>query len=202
MSLLPFSALVLFSGCFLLAVGYDGIVWTKTVVGKLQQKDSNNMELPDVSETWKVYGAQQSTLRLQQPDYELAEQDEIEEEKEEKKQGDAADSEERKRKLPKGKSLAATGAAASSSFSSSNISFRNELHSFGQKTRLHMIIEDAAQLHSLNPTNPVLHSYDLVSVSATNEKFFHSCCSHESVDIVVIEAARKLPFYLKKPSIK
>lgn len=55
---------------------------------------------------------------------------------------------------------------------------------------------------SQNATNSTLQSYDLVSVSSSNEKLFHSCCSHESVDIVVIEGSRKLPFYLKKPAIK
>ena len=53
-----------------------------------------------------------------------------------------------------------------------------------------------------SPANATLQSYDLVSVFASNEKMFHACCSHESVDIVVIEASRKLPFYLKKPAIK
>ena len=53
-----------------------------------------------------------------------------------------------------------------------------------------------------NTTNVALQSYDIVSVASSNEKLFHACCSHESVDIVVIEAARKLPFYLKKPQTK
>lgn len=53
-----------------------------------------------------------------------------------------------------------------------------------------------------SPGSSTLHSYDIVSVGTSNEKLFHAACSHESVDIVVIDGAHKMPFYLKKPAIK
>lgn len=137
------------------------------------------MEFVDVSEAWRAYGAQQSLLRVKQPDYHLP--------------AAASDAV---------AASAATPAAAASSSSSSSASSSlpsAPLSSFLQKSRIHFVLDELSLLHSLNPANAVLQSYDLVSVSTANEKVFHACCSHESVDLISLDSRGKQPFYLKKP---
>jgi hypothetical protein len=166
--------------CLAIQLGYDGIVWSKTVTSKLTAKDACTMELPNVDDVWREHGSQQGLLRVRRPDYDLG----------------------------GGSTTAAAGEGASAAASSSAApaasasAFASSSSSFQQKTRVHVLIEDASQLHSLSVSNAALQSYDVVSVSSANEKLFHACCSHESVDIVTIEGAHKMPFYLKKPAIK
>jgi len=165
--------------CLAIQLGYDGIVWSKTVTSKLTAKDACTMELPNVDEVWREHGSQQGLLRVRRPDYDLGGSTTA-------VAGEGASV---------AASSSATPAASASAFSSASSSFQ-------QKTRVHVLVEDASQLHSLSVSNAALQSYDVVSVSSANEKLFHACCSHESVDIVTIEGAHKMPFYLKKPAIK
>ena len=181
-------------------LGYDGIVWSRTVTGKLTPKDANNMECVDVAEVWRTHGAQQSLLRLKQPDYHMPSNKDKEDSA---TIAAAASAVAASAAVPAAAAAASSAAASSSSASAASASapFPATSHGFGQKSRIHFVIEDAGQLHSLNPANATLQSYDVVSVFTSQEKLFHSCCSHESVDIVVVEASRKMPFYLKKPAI-
>lgn len=186
-------------------VGYDGIVWTRIVSGKLTAKHTNDIELPDVRTSVRQFAAQQSTLRLKQPDYALAEEEARDDANAAATAAAAtadddatdASSNPKKRKRPASAGIVSSAIASTSAATASDSSF-----SFLQKTRLHLIIDDASQLHSLNPHNPVLQSYDIISVVAATEKLFHACCGHESVDIITIESARKMHFYLKKPAMK
>jgi len=200
-------------------LGYDGIVWCKTITGKITAKDTNTMEAVDVSDVWRVSGPQQSVLRLRRPDHMLhaaiGKVDPVAASEQKKAAVDDEDATMTDAKMEESSS-SSTSAPASSAAASSVASITAAIaspvapiipnvapntHGFIQKFRLHINIDDASQLHSLNPSNAALQSYDLISVSAANEKLFLAACSHESVDIVVLEAARKLPFYLKKPPI-
>lgn len=107
-------------------LGYDGIVWTRTVTTKLTNKDACAMDLPDVADTWKTFGSQQAVLRLKQADYLMT--DEV---------ANAASA------------GAASAAAAASPAIAASSSAPMNAYGFQQKTRLHLVIEDASQLHSL-----------------------------------------------------
>jgi ribonuclease P/MRP protein subunit RPP1 len=73
---------------------------------------------------------------------------------------------------------------------------------FRQYTRITVAMEDAAQVHTLNPTNPILRSYDIFAVRPTSEKAFQAAClTLEGVDIISLDLSTRLPFQLKRPYI-
>ncbi|KAJ1330612.1 hypothetical protein BSLG_009064 [Batrachochytrium salamandrivorans] len=49
--------------------------------------------------------------------------------------------------------------------------------------------------------NPVLKSFDIISVQPTTEKLFQASCQHLDVDIVSLDMGARLPFFLRHPTV-
>jgi len=69
---------------------------------------------------------------------------------------------------------------------------------FQQKFRLNLELSDVSALPAA--TNS-LTSWDIVAARASNESMFHSLCSFDCIDLIIIDSASKLGFHLKRPSI-
>ncbi len=67
--------------------------------------------------------------------------------------------------------------------------------------RLNVVVEDPAFNFKLNLDNPIVASYDLVSVQPANEKTFQTACKESEVDIITIHAEERLPFLLKNTTV-
>ncbi|XWS71751.1 hypothetical protein CRYUN_Cryun03dG0165700 [Craigia yunnanensis] len=73
---------------------------------------------------------------------------------------------------------------------------------FRQYTRLTVCIDTASQSQALNSGNPVLKTYDIVSVRPLNQNAFDHACEKAEVDIISINFSDKVPFRLKLPMVK
>eukprot|EP00455_Lapot_gusevi_P041291 TRINITY_DN4772_c0_g2_i2.p1 TRINITY_DN4772_c0_g2~~TRINITY_DN4772_c0_g2_i2.p1 ORF type:complete len:334 (+),score=50.82 TRINITY_DN4772_c0_g2_i2:71-1072(+) len=83
----------------------------------------------------------------------------------------------------------------------SSLRFETKHGAFRQLKRLTVVLEETAQIQSLNISNPVLKTYDLIAVKPTDEKLFHLACHQLEVDIICLDMSQKLPFYIKRPSV-
>ncbi|XP_062081937.1 protein GAMETOPHYTE DEFECTIVE 1 [Humulus lupulus] len=73
---------------------------------------------------------------------------------------------------------------------------------FRQYTRLTVNADSPSQAQVLNSGNPILKTYDLVSVRPLNQTIFDQACERLEVDIIAIDFSEKLPFRLKLPMVK
>ncbi|KAF4359280.1 hypothetical protein G4B88_024244 [Cannabis sativa] len=73
---------------------------------------------------------------------------------------------------------------------------------FRQYTRLTVNADSPSQAQALNSGNPILKTYDLVSVRPLNQTIFDQACERLEVDIIAIDFSEKLPFRLKLPMVK
>ncbi|PON84179.1 RNase P subunit p [Trema orientale] len=73
---------------------------------------------------------------------------------------------------------------------------------FRQYTRLTVCADSPSHAQALNSGNPILKTYDLVSVRPLNQSVFDQACEKLEVDIIAIDFSEKLPFRLKLPMVK
>ncbi|KAG6417952.1 hypothetical protein SASPL_120149 [Salvia splendens] len=98
---------------------------------------------------------------------------------------------------------------SSSSFFASVKFHRDILHvagaaPFRQYTRLTVVVANSAQALALNSGNPVLRSYDIVSVRPTRQDAFDQACQNSEVDMISIDFSKmdSFSFRLRQPMIK
>ncbi|KAF9337352.1 hypothetical protein BG006_005159 [Podila minutissima] len=70
-----------------------------------------------------------------------------------------------------------------------------------QFSRLTLVVDDVSQNYGLNANNPSVLSYDILAVQPTNEKLFQAACGTFEVDIISLDMAARLPFYLKHSTV-
>eukprot|EP00123_Amoebidium_parasiticum_P011525 comp20763_c0_seq1/m.27231 comp20763_c0_seq1/g.27231 ORF comp20763_c0_seq1/g.27231 comp20763_c0_seq1/m.27231 type:complete len:280 (-) comp20763_c0_seq1:272-1111(-) len=70
-----------------------------------------------------------------------------------------------------------------------------------QYSRLTVILEDQSQIYSLNPSNSVLRTYDIVAAMPETEKLFQHCCQTADIDVISFDMAKRLPYFLKRPPV-
>lgn len=73
---------------------------------------------------------------------------------------------------------------------------------FKQYTRSTVIVETMLQAAAVNPLNPVLRGYDLVAVRPMDEQTFEHACKNLEVDLISIDFSERLPFQIKRASVK
>ncbi|KAI9217263.1 RNase P subunit p30-domain-containing protein [Blastocladiella britannica] len=71
---------------------------------------------------------------------------------------------------------------------------RGNASAIKQITRLTVILEDASQVSSLSPGNPVLDQFDLFAVTPTSEKMWAAACQTIECDIISLDMTQRLPF--------
>jgi len=68
--------------------------------------------------------------------------------------------------------------------------------------RLTIVAEKVTQIQRMSAANPVLRSYDLVSVVPMSQKVFKYCCVNaQSLDIIAIHSEQRLPFVFSKVEV-
>eukprot|EP00128_Syssomonas_multiformis_P005739 Colp12_sorted_trinity150504_noHs@30801 len=72
--------------------------------------------------------------------------------------------------------------------------------SFKIFTRIDVILEDQAQIHTLINSD-FLASYDLVAIQPANEKLFQQCCGNLDCDIITFDLSHRMSFFLKAPPV-
>jgi len=83
----------------------------------------------------------------------------------------------------------------------SHLRLEGERQSFRQLSRLTVCIDDPSQIHSLNSSDPVLRSYDILAVRPTTEDLLQRCCKDCQFEIVSLDLFQKQPFLLKPPMV-
>ncbi|PON32712.1 RNase P subunit p [Parasponia andersonii] len=73
---------------------------------------------------------------------------------------------------------------------------------FRQYKRLTVCADSPSHAQALNSGNPILKTYDLVSVRPLSQSVFDQACEKLEVDIIAIDFSEKLPFRLKLPMVK
>ena len=96
----------------------------------------NTMEFPDVSDTWRAFGSQQSLLRLRQADHAALHD------------ADAATTAGAIASSAGAASSAAESSQAKATSASTAVLPQNQ-YGFQQRSRIHIVVEDPSQLHSL-----------------------------------------------------
>ncbi|KAF9598462.1 hypothetical protein IFM89_027895 [Coptis chinensis] len=91
---------------------------------------------------------------------------------------------------------------------SSNVKFHKQLlgvpetSPFRQYTRLTINVDSLIQCSSLNSSNPVLKTYDLVAARPLNQPTFDHVCKYAEVDIIAMDFSQWVPFRIKYPILQ
>ena len=68
---------------------------------------------------------------------------------------------------------------------------------FKQYSRITVHLDDQKDAFMLNGTSPHIKGFDIVAVRPANEKLFAQCCGTLDVDIISLDLASRLPYFLK-----
>ncbi|KNC48959.1 ribonuclease P/MRP 30kDa subunit [Thecamonas trahens ATCC 50062] len=111
-------------------------------------------------------------------------------------QSHACDHEEYAANLPTG-----TGCARVVRGGRNDVVLARDVARFVQVSRLTVVLEKLSDAYPITPTSPVLASYGLVAVVPKTEKLFQQACASLETDIISIDGAERLAFFLKFPTV-
>lgn len=66
-------------------------------------------------------------------------------------------------------------------------------------SRITVLLDDQSQVHQLS--SEVVQAFDILAVQPSTEKLYQQACKSLEIDIISLEMSRRLPFYLKFPTV-
>ena len=66
-------------------------------------------------------------------------------------------------------------------------------------SRITVLLEDQSQVHQLS--SETVQAFDILAVQPSTEKLYQQACKSLEIDIISLDMSRRLPFYLKFPTV-
>eukprot|EP00126_Sphaerothecum_destruens_P015593 Sdes_comp9622_c0_seq1m1102 len=202
----------------LIQLGYDGAAFNHVVKGGNSGKIEPNPVISGLNKKYVEFEVLQSKAANELKGIETPKQKRLADEEEEEEADDCFGNKEaksneqlkKKQKITGGEFFSRTEKLKENevqknpnwfirNLSTCNLSSRQK--NFRQLSRLTILLQDSSQTYGLHSGNSCLSTYDILSVIPENEKVFQIACSSLEIDIITFDFSKRIPFYLKFPSV-